>query len=210
MVECGVDWIGFPFRLDHHREDLSELEAAAIIRDLPRSVLPVLITYSEDLAELLSLGRSLGIRGVQLHGRVVPALGVALKRAEPSWVLIRSLVIGRGDDGALEKEAEAWASSVDYFLTDTFDPDTGASGATGKTHDWELSRRLAEALPKPLILAGGLRPENVGEAIRRVRPAGVDAHTGVENASGKKDAGLLRRFVLEARAAFGGEVGLVS
>lgn len=203
LAESGVDWIGLPLRLDHHREDLGEAEARAMIRDLPNTMLPVLITYLDDLDPILELGRYLGTRAIQLHGPAAPALGEALKRHEPNWVLIRSLVIRGGDIAPLEAEARAWAPCADYFLTDTFDPATGASGATGKTHDWELSRRLAEIVARPLILAGGLRPDNVGEAIRRVRPAGVDAHTGVENFQGRKDPALLRRFVAEARAAFG-------
>jgi len=202
IVDCGVDWIGLPFRLDHHREDLDEAEARVIVATLPPTVLPVLITYLDDLEAILALGSYLGTRAVQLHGPAAPALGEGLKRRRPDWLLIRSLVI-RGEDIAdLEAEARDWAPFADYFLTDTFDPATGASGATGKIHDWELSRRLAEGVARPLILAGGLRPDNVGEAIRRVRPAGVDAHTGVENLQGRKDPELLRRFVREARRAF--------
>jgi phosphoribosylanthranilate isomerase len=94
------------------------------------------------------------------------------------------------------------AELVDAFITDTFDPATGASGATGKTHDWQISRRLVEISPQPVILAGGLTPDNVREAILAVQPAGVDCHTGVEDASGRKDADKVRRFVAEARAGF--------
>ncbi len=202
LVDCGVDWIGLPFRLDHHREDLGEAEARVVVDTLPPKILPVLITYLDDLEAILALGGNLGTRAVQLHGPAAPALGETLKRRRPDWLLIRSLVIRGQDIAPLEAEARAWAPFADYFLTDTFDPATGASGATGKTHDWELSRRLAEGVARPLILAGGLRPDNVGEAIRRVRPAGVDAHTGVENSRGRKDPQLLRRFVLEARKAF--------
>ncbi len=202
LVDCGVDWIGLPFRLAHHREDLGEAEARGVVATLPPKILPVLITYLDDIEAILALGSYLGTRAVQLHGPAAPALGEALKRRRPDWLLIRSLVIRGEDIAGLEAEARAWAPFADYFLTDTFDPATGASGATGKTHDWELSRRLAEGVARPLILAGGLRPGNVGEAIRRVRPAGVDAHTGVENPRGRKDPELLRRFVREAREAF--------
>jgi len=202
LVDCGVDWIGLPFRLDHHREDLGEAEARVVVDSLPSTTLPVLITYLDDLEAILALGSYLGTHAVQLHGPAAPALGEGLKRRRPDWLLIRSLVIRGEDISGLEAEARAWAPFADYFLTDTFDPATGASGATGKTHDWELSRRLAEGVARPLILAGGLRPDNVGEAIRRVRPAGVDAHTGVENPRGRKDPELLRRFVREAREAF--------
>ncbi|MCC6273108.1 MAG: phosphoribosylanthranilate isomerase [Deltaproteobacteria bacterium] len=202
LVDCGVDWIGLPFHLDRHREDLGEAEARAVVETLPETILPVLITYLDDLEAVLALGDFMGTRAVQLHGPAAPALGEGLKRRRPDWLLIRSLVIRGEDITGLEAEARDWAPFADYFLTDTFDPATGASGATGKTHDWELSRRLAEGVARPLILAGGLRPDNVGEAIRRVRPAGVDAHTGVENSQRRKDPELLQRFILEARAAF--------
>ena len=88
------------------------------------------------------------------------------------------------------------------FITDTFDPATGASGATGKTHDWTVSRKLVELSPKPVILAGGLNPSNVYEAIRIVRPAGVDVHTGVEDSSGRKSRSLIEAFVNEAARGF--------
>ncbi|MCE9625355.1 MAG: phosphoribosylanthranilate isomerase [Deltaproteobacteria bacterium] len=202
LVEGGVDWLGFPFRLDFHREDLSETQARDIISVLPNTVLPVLITYLNDADSILDLCGCLGTRAVQLHGKVVPELGEALRRRSPRLALIKSLVVRENAWERLEKELQDWASWADYFLTDTFDAESGASGATGKTHDWEISRRLVEISPKPLMLAGGLNPDNVGEAIRKVRPAGVDSHTGVEDSQGAKDPELLRAFVAEARLAF--------
>jgi phosphoribosylanthranilate isomerase len=91
---------------------------------------------------------------------------------------------------------------VDAFITDTYDPITGRSGATGKTHDWGVSRRLVDLSPKPVILAGGLTPENVRAAVLSVRPAGVDVHTGVEGPEGRKALARVEHFVAEARAAF--------
>ncbi|MFW5837260.1 MAG: phosphoribosylanthranilate isomerase, partial [Desulfovibrionaceae bacterium] len=88
------------------------------------------------------------------------------------------------------------------FITDTFDPATGASGATGLTHDWSVSRRLVELSPRPVILAGGLGPDNVAAAVRAVRPAGVDAHTGLEDASGAKVYEKMRDFADQARQAW--------
>ena len=202
IAAAGVDWLGFPFRLDHHAEDLSEEEARAIIRILPSSILPVLITYLEDLREILALSQFLGVGAIQLHGVVAPSLGEALKARAPQLRVIRSLVIRSEGLDRLEEEVISWAPFADYFLTDTFDPRTGASGATGKTHDWRISRRLVEISPKPLILAGGLNPDNVAAAIRQVKPAGVDVHTGVEDSSGRKRAVLLERFVAAAREAF--------
>lgn len=75
-------------------------------------------------------------------------------------------------------------------------------GGTGETHDWDVSREIVEAMhPLPVYLAGGLRPENVAEAIRRVHPAGIDVNSGVEDGRGAKDVGRLRAFIAGARAA---------
>lgn len=88
------------------------------------------------------------------------------------------------------------------FITDTFAPETGASGATGRTHDWLVSRRLVTLSERPVILAGGLTPGNVRRAILEVQPAGVDVHTGVEDTSGRKSGEKVTAFVAEARAGF--------
>ena len=202
LVDCGVDWIGFPLRLDHHGEDLAEAKARDIIRHIPKQVLPVLITYLTELNAILDLCAFLGVGGVQLHGPASFSLGEGLKKRNPDLRLIRSLVIRPGNGPDLEEEIQKWSPYVDYFLTDSFDPLTGASGATGKIHDWGQSRRLVEVSSKPLILAGGLREENVAAAILQVRPAGVDAHTGVEDAEGRKDPESVARFVAAARTAF--------
>jgi phosphoribosylanthranilate isomerase len=69
-------------------------------------------------------------------------------------------------------------------------------------HDWDISAELVRISPRPLMLAGGLNPQNVAEAIEKVRPAAVDAHTGLEDASGRKDRLKVRTFVTEARKAF--------
>jgi len=202
LCDLGVDWLGFPFRLDHHGEDLSEEEAREIIADLPASVTPVLITYLTEAEEILELSRFLGTRLVQLHGRVEADLGRQLRRASPELGLIRSLIVKPGGVAELEEALRAWTPWADYFLTDSYDPETGASGATGKVHDWETSRELVRKAKKPLILAGGLNPDNVAEAIRQVHPAGVDSHTGVENKLGAKEASKVEAFLTAARQAF--------
>lgn len=206
LAACGVTHVGLPLRLDFHAPDLSEDQARGIVAGLAGLCETVCITYQADAAGTLALCRFLGVSGVQLHGRMPLAELRALRAAAPRLFVIKSLVIGRGGgrggEAELLENARAAAPFVDAFLTDTFDPATGASGATGKAHDWAISRRLAEALPKPLILAGGLTPDNVAAAIAAVRPAGVDAHTGLEDAAGAKDEGKVRRFVTNARAAW--------
>ncbi|MDP2362115.1 MAG: phosphoribosylanthranilate isomerase [bacterium] len=203
----GVDLLGFPFRLPVHREDLDEGEAARLIRSLDIGARCVLITYLDRAAEIRELADFLGCGWVQVHGAMGAGELANLRRAGPGLHIIRSLII-RGPDLveplALLREAEA---QVDAFLTDSHDPATGADGATGRVHDWSLSRRLREATTRRLILAGGLHAGNVGEAIRAVGPAGVDAHSGLEDREGAKDRKRVRAFVAAARAGFAEEGG---
>jgi phosphoribosylanthranilate isomerase len=204
LIACGVTHLGFPLRLDVHAEDLSEAEAAAIIRSLRPPHHGVLITYLTEAAAILRLAGGLGARIVQLHGPIAAAEVETLRRCDPDLTILRSLVVGR--PGETQKElrqtVERCSPWVDGFLTDSHDPRSGASGATGRTHDWAVSRDLVELSPRPLILAGGLRADNVREAILTVRPAGVDVHTGVEGTDGRKDRKLVDSFVQEARAGF--------
>jgi phosphoribosylanthranilate isomerase len=202
LVAAGVDWLGFPFRLTVHREDLPEAEAGRIVRGLPPPHEGVLITYLDRAAEILGLCRELGVRKVQIHGPIALPELEALRAADPGLFVMKSLVVRPGGGDELEADAAAFRPYVDAFLTDTYDPATGATGATGKTHDWAVSRRLVEVAERPVILAGGLNPGNVAHAIREVRPAGVDAHTGVEGTDGRKDRALVAAFVREAREAF--------
>jgi phosphoribosylanthranilate isomerase len=205
LVADGVDWLGFPLRLAVHREDLSEAEAARIIHTLRAPAEAVLITYLDRAAEIVALCGDLGVRKVQLHGPVALTELAALRALDPELFVLKSLVIRptpTGEPGELEADLAAYEPWVDAFLTDTYDPVTGAKGATGKTHDWAVSRRLVEISARPVLLAGGLHPDNVAEAIRQVRPAGVDSHTGVEGADGRKDPQKVRAFVERAREAF--------
>lgn len=198
-LTAGVDLLGFPLRLPVNDEDLSEAEAAAVIGRLPPGT-GVLITYLEKADEIHAFCRFLGVDTVQVHGEIQTR---ELARLKPDLRVFKSLVVRDGDDPQkLEEEARRCAPYTDAFITDTFDPQTGASGATGKTHDWAISRRLARLSSVPLILAGGLTPDNVYRAVLEVGPAGVDSHTGVEDANGRKDPKKMQRFVDEARRAF--------
>jgi phosphoribosylanthranilate isomerase len=202
LLEAGVDWLGFPLRLDFHTEDLPAEEASGIIASLDIGDRAVLITYLGKAAEIAELAAMLGCRRVQLHGDITAGEVRRLKKSDPGLFLVKSLVVRPGNFDELAGIAGDFGPLVDAFITDTWDPKTGASGATGKTHDWDASRRIVESAAKPVILAGGLTPDNVGRAIVQVRPKGVDAHTGVEGPDGMKDPALIRAFVAEARGAF--------
>ena len=202
LVACGVEFIGFPLRLTVNAEDTTEEEAREIIAKIKRKSFPVLITYLSQHSEIIDFCDFLDVEIVQLHGKIETEELRELKRKRPDLKIIKSLVVRENNFSELRASVEKLSPFVDAFITDTFDPETKAEGATGKTHDWNVSAELVKLSPKPVILAGGLNAENVAEAIRFVKPAGVDSHTGVENERGDKDPEKVKAFVRAAKKAF--------
>lgn len=202
LASEGATHLGFPFGLDFHREDTTLATAAAIIKQLPGHVFPVLITYHHHPKTVYGLMQKLGCSIVQLHGKVEPAEIDLLRKLFPKVEIWKSLVIHPGKAEVAIKNMQYFEPLVDAFITDTFDPETGASGATGKTHDWNVSREIVKQSKNPVIIAGGLNPENIFKAVVATRPAGVDVHTGVENNDGTKSRKLVRSFVENAKKAF--------
>ena len=202
LIDCQVDCLGIPLVLAHHPQDLTVQEAAGIVRQFGDRARFFVITYLVTAREILALCREVGVSMVQLHATVARGELERLGSERPRLTVLKSLIVRDDNLDALFDELEEFAPLVDGFITDTHDPETGADGATGRTHDWSISRRLAERSPRPLVLAGGLVPENVHRAVLAVRPAAVDAHTGVEGPDGRKTEELVRGFVDEARRGF--------
>lgn len=203
LISCGVTFLGFPLVLGYHDEDLTIAQAAEIVARHGHRATFFLITYLDSAGDVAALCRRLDVIMVQLHGEFAAEEVLKLREIAPEIRILKSLIVRPDGFARLAREVEVYAPAVDAFITDTFDPETGATGATGKTHDWTVSRRLVELSPKPVILAGGLTADNVAQAIGAVRPAGVDVHTGIEGADGRKQERLARRFVAEARASLG-------
>ena len=202
LLSSGVDYIGFPFRLAFHQEDISENEAARLIRQIPQTTKAVLITYLSESSQILKLSEFLKVKAVQIHGDISPEELKMLRAGTSHVELFKSLIIGRESVSELEEHIQQYSPFIDAFITDTFDPESGAQGATGKIHDWQISRHIVERSAKPVILAGGLNPANIKKAIELVRPAGVDAHTGVEDQEGNKDPKKVKQFVSISRQSF--------
>jgi phosphoribosylanthranilate isomerase len=202
VIREGADWIGFALRLPSGKDDIAEQDAAAIIKGLQAPHAGVLISYLTDAEEISAFCDELGVVAVQLHGDVETGQLRRLKELRPDLFVLKSLVVKQDNAEELLKLVDDTHPHVDMYITDTFDPRTGAKGATGLTHDWNVSAELVRRSPKPLMMAGGLNPENVGDAIRAVRPAAVDAHTGLEGPDGRKDRAKVAKFVAEARRAF--------
>ena len=202
LVQCGVRYLGFPLRLPVHQEDLTEEAASTIIRKLRPPHSGVLITYLDNAVEIVKFCKALGARRVQLHGDVCVDELARVKDLDPGLTVVKSLIIGHHSMEVLESMVNQMSDFVDGFITDTYDPHSGAWGGTGMLHDWHISKKLVQLSNRPIILAGGLTSENVREAILDVRPAGLDVHTGVEDASGRKNRKKVEHFVSEAQAGF--------
>lgn len=202
-LDAGVRQLGFPLRLDVHAEDCTVKEAREICLSLPPDIAKVVITYLDRAEDIVALCRQVGMSIVQIHGEIHTRELLRLREIAPESIIIKSLVVKGENRAVLLAAVSRWSPFVDAFITDTFDPLTGASGATGKIHNWAVSRDLVAHSLKPVILAGGLTPGNVASAIHMVHPWGVDCHTGVEGHDGRKDGELVRSFVMEAEKAFG-------
>ncbi len=202
LVACGATLLGFPLRLPVNSEDLTEAEAKSIIKGLDEGIDAVLITYQNDADDIAHFCQEMGAQFIQLHGEISKYELEKLKQIAPALTVFKSLVTGKYSLDELLQSVKLLAPFVDAFITDSFDPKTGATGATGKLHDWSISRALVEASPKPVILAGGLTAENVYDAIMTVRPAGVDTHSKVEAQDGRKDLVKVKKFISESKRAF--------
>ena len=202
LLNSGVNYLGFPLRLPVNKEDISEEKAGNIIKLLTPPHYGILITYLNLAADITKFCTELGCTIIQLHGAIETSELEKLNNIFPELVIIKSLVTGKYSITELKIIIDEQSEFVDAFITDTYNPETGATGATGLTHDWEISRELVEYSVKPIILAGGLNPENVYDAIIKVKPAGVDSHTGVEDENGRKDRKKVERFMSESKRAF--------
>jgi phosphoribosylanthranilate isomerase len=182
-VELGAAALGFNFYPPSPRY-ITAGSAAEIIRELPPLFTAVGIFADEtDAARVARGARQAGVTAVQLHGPKFPAAG---EIGEFGGLQIIRAVSVR--DGFKPQELVTLKASA--FLLDAHD--SNLWGGTGKTFDWNLAREAKRY--GTIILAGGLTPENVGEAIRQVQPFAVDVASGVESAPGVKDPAKLRAF----------------
>jgi phosphoribosylanthranilate isomerase len=199
VEQAGADALGFTVRLPHGIHDgLTEDKARSIIAALPPFISTVAITYVDNAREAVELCRFLGVSTLQLHGEFPTAEIPLLRAGLPHLRVIRALNVTGPESVERIRDIQR---RVDAVILDTFDPETGRRGATGKTHDWALSRQIVARARVPVILAGGLNPENVAASIEAVNPWGVDVHTGVEHPDGRRDLAKIRAFVRNAKAA---------
>ena len=186
-ADLGASAVGFVFWPPSPRY-VEPAEAAAIARELPADVSPIGVFVDAPVDDVRRIAAEVGLAAVQLHGDEPPTLCDEL----PYRVLKVVAVTGAATHAAADR-----VPSRVTVLLDVRDP--VRKGGTGRTVDWRLAAEVAAR--RRIFLAGGLRPENVGEALRTVRPYGIDVSSGVEAAPGRKDAGRLRGFFEEVARA---------
>ena len=184
-VRHGATAIGFVFWPGSPRRVAPDV-AAAIVRSLPAEVLTVGVFVDESLAVMRDVSATVGLRAIQLHGNEPSSYAQVL-----DFQVLKALGVGQ------VAEAPGWPADT-LILLDAIDP--VSRGGTGTRVDWIAAADVAKS--RRVVLAGGLTPENVSEAVTVVRPFGVDVSSGVERSPGIKDEDKVRRFVTEARQAF--------
>jgi phosphoribosylanthranilate isomerase len=188
-AELGAHAIGLNFYPESPRS-ISPSTARNIIRELPPFVASVGIFVNWDPEPVMALSEALRLAAAQLHGEETPRTVAEVAKKLP---VIKALRIEKGSAPlGLPRHRAATA-----FLLDAASP--GQFGGTGLATDWSQARTLAQS--HRVILAGGLTPENIAEAILAVRPFAVDVSSGVESLPGKKDPVKLRAFFSEVARA---------
>jgi len=207
-ADLGVDAVGFVFARSKRQVTPEQVEE--ITRELPAELAKVGVFTSTDAAEIVQAARVAGLTAVQLHSAFDPKLVDAIVAGSGSGLHVMQVVdVPVGMDLERLRGLLTAVLSHPYVLVALLDASHGGvSGGTGRSFDWErtaaIVREVQEATGGWVIVAGGLKAENVGEAIEAFAPWGVDVASGVESAPGKKDPERLRAFVAAARAAGSG------
>ncbi len=208
VIATGVNHIGVTPSERGLPGEISIEQARAIVAAAKGSALTVALSVEPDPDAIIRM--VVAVQPDVLHlcgleGTFSPA-DVAVLRARLDGVAIMQAIAVGGPDAI--QQARDYAAAVDYLILDTQAPDIDGIGASGATHDWSISRAIVEAVQIPVILAGGLSPENVADAIRAVQPWGVDSltHTNrlLPEGGFRKDIDRVRDFVTAAREAAGG------
>ena len=195
-VAAGADAVGFLMGITHVTQDaVTPKTAAAMVATLPPFIVPVAVTHLTKPSDLIRIVELARCTTLQIQDVVTPDDIAEVREALPYLRIMKAVHVM--DESAIAT-AKYFSDTADAILLDTRTADR--IGGTGITHDWNISAKIVKECSCPVILAGGLTPENVTEAIIRVRPYAVDVHTGVKK-NGVRDAERTRAFVTNARTA---------
>ena len=190
---AGADAVGFVVGVASSPRNIALEKAEKLIRQVPPFVKSVLVTVPKSIDEFETCEK-LNPDAIQIHGENLHA-AASVRLKIPNTFLIGAVNANLAN--ALNVVSRT-PKIFDAVLLDSFAD--GRYGGTGIVHDWELSKRVKQVIhPKPLILAGGLNPENVAEAVGTVRPYAVDVSSGVERQPGIKDHQKIIEFIKNAK-----------
>jgi len=191
-IEHGASAIGLVSAMPSGPGPIAEELITEIAAPVPPGVASFLLTCKQDAASIIDQQRRTRVNTIQICDRLVDGTYEDLRKALPGISLVQVIHV-TGPEAV--HEALAISSHVDAILLDSGNQSLKVKelGGTGRTHDWALSRAIRESVEVPVYLAGGLKPENVGEAIRAVRPFGVDVCSGLRT-DGRLDESKLKSF----------------
>ena len=193
-VAAGADAVGFLVDVPSSPRNLTLERTKTLIKQVPVFVDSVVVTTPKSNEWLLEVCERLKPSAIQIHGKE-QLNSSEIRETVTITRLIKTVYV---TEDALNEKVIEDLKTFDAVLLDSFTK--GQYGGTGKVHDWKLSRQIKEAVaPVPVILAGGLKPENVKEAVLAVKPYAVDVASGVEASPGVKDHGKIRAFVENAK-----------
>jgi phosphoribosylanthranilate isomerase len=198
-VEMGVNHVGFVVgKYNEVPAELTFKEAREIVTALPPQAVPVALTMAVDIDEIMRMVEAVQPSIVHISSDVdlvnVDMMRELHERLDGQARLMKAIPV---ENEASVTVAKAYAAVSDILLLDTKHADFPGVGATGLTHDWNVSRRIVETAGIPVIMAGGLTPGNVGAAMQEIKPWAVDSNTST-NAEGSnviKDLTRIRAFV---------------
>lgn len=194
-VKLGADAIGTVVEVPVDTPRKISIETAGkIFSKLPVFTPGIAVIMPKNASEVVYLLEKIKPHAIQLHGDESLDFVRGLK-GTTSCKIIKTLHVK--DESVIEKAVE-FSGCCDAILLDSASEKMGGSGIT---HNWNISKEVVKSVGIPVILAGGLKPENVEDAIRKVRPYGVDVSSGVEEKPGKKDFDKVRRFIINAKKA---------
>ncbi|MEO6436226.1 MAG: phosphoribosylanthranilate isomerase [Tepidisphaeraceae bacterium] len=189
----GASAVGLVSAMPSGPGPIDEGLIAEIASLVPPGVATFLLTCQREAGAIIAQQRRTRVNTIQLCDRLDHAAYAALRAAMPGVAIVQVIHVAGAESVA---EALAVSPHVDALLLDSGNPSLAVKelGGTGRVHDWSLSARIVKSVPRPVFLAGGLTPENVAEAIERVRPFGLDVCSGLRTA-GKLDEAKLAAFV---------------
>lgn len=198
-VECGADALGLVSHMPSGPGVIDEALIAEIAALVPPPIGTFLLTSQQDADAIIAQQRRCRVNTLQICDSLGASGYTRLRNAMPGVALVQVIHV-RGESAIAE--ALGVAPSVDALFLDSGNPEAAVRelGGTDRVHDWEISRKIVEAAAVPVFLAGGLNANNVGGAVTRVSPFGVDLCSGVRT-GGKLDAEKLKAFVAAALGA---------